>query len=272
MSENLNSISLDVRKKIISSLVPLVSHHIGSSLSIVEILVYLYFQEMNIFPKDPKNKTRDIFILSKGHGALALYCVLNLKGFFSSDFLSTYDKNGGLIPEHASVFAPGVELSTGSLGHGLPVGLGFSVSLLGENNSRRVFVLMSDGELNEGSNWESIMFAGCHGLRNLTVIVDVNKFQGYGDTKKILDLEPLDKKLKDFNWNTYRVDGHNFSEIESVFIKIKNSKNNNPNIIFTDTIKGKGVPTLEGRFESHYKSLDEDIIKDVKLFLEGQKL
>lgn len=267
MKNNLPKISLSIRKKIISSLIPRESHHIGCSLSIVDILVYLYYEEMNVFPNDPKNKNRDIFILSKGHGALALYVTLYSKKFFDSKLLSTYDKNGGILPEHASTVAPGVELSTGSLGHGLPVGLGFATSLMNDKSNRRVFVLMSDGEFNEGSNWEAIMYAGHHKLKNLVVIVDLNKFQGYGTTKKILDLSPLNKKLADFNWETYIVDGHNFEDLESVFLQINKSTQNKPKIIFANTIKGKGVPSLEGKFESHYKSLDEASIKEILLNL-----
>ena len=263
MKNNLHKISLSTRKKIISSLVPRESHHIGCSLSIVDILVYLYYEEMKIYPNDPKNKDRDIFILSKGHGALALYVTLHNKKFFGSKLLSTYDKNGGILPEHASTVAPGVELSTGSLGHGLPVGLGFATSLMNEKTDRRVFVLMSDGEFNEGSNWEAIMYAGHHKLKNLIVIVDLNKFQGYGTTEKIMDLNPLNKKLDDFNWETYIVDGHDFKELESVFLQINKSTQNKPKIIFANTIKGKGIPLFEGKFESHYKSLDEQTIKEV---------
>jgi len=262
-NNNLLKISLSIRKKIISSLVPRESHHIGCSLSIVDILVYLYYKEMNVYPNDPKNKNRDIFILSKGHGALALYVTLCSKKFFDSKLLSTYDNNGGILPEHASTVAPGVELSTGSLGHGLPVGTGFATSFMNDKSNRRVFVLMSDGEFNEGSNWEAIMYAGHHKLSNLIVIVDLNKFQGYGTTEKIMDLSPLDKKLADFNWETYIVDGHNFEDINSVFLKINRSTKNRPKIIFANTIKGKGISIFEGKFESHYKSLDEQTIKEV---------
>ena len=263
MKNDLLKIALDIRKKIISSLVPKESHHIGCSLSIVDILVYLYYEEMNTYPDDPKNKNRDIFILSKGHGALALYATLQSKNFFGPELLSTYDKNGGLIPEHASTAAPGVELSTGSLGHGLPVGLGFATSFMNDKLKNRVFVLMSDGEFDEGSNWEAIMYAGHHKLNNLIVVVDLNKFQGYGTTEKIMDLSPLDKKLADFNWETYVIDGHNFKDLESVFLQINKSIQNKPKIIFANTIKGKGVSLFEGKFESHYKSLDEQTIKEV---------
>jgi transketolase len=263
--DDLFKISKDIRKDIISSLVPKESHHIGSSMSIVDILVYLYYIEMKIYPKDPKNENRDIFILSKGHGTLALYAVLCKREFFCTDLLATYDKNGGILSEHANVVAPGVELSTGSLGHGLPVGVGFATSLMNDNPNRRVIVLMSDGEFNEGSNWEAIMYAGFHKLKNLIIIADMNGFQGYGTTKKVLDLGLLDKKLTDFNWETYDINGHNFQDLSSVFLKIKKSHKKKPKIIFANTVKGKGVPFFEGKFESHYKSLDESLIKEILL-------
>jgi transketolase len=224
----------------------------------VEILVYLYFQELNIDPKNPKKTDRDIFLLSKGHGALALYATLCERGFFSKEFLMGYDKDGGTLPEHASTIAPGVELSTGSLGHALPVGNGFSQSFLNDNKTNRVFVFMSDGELNEGSNWEAIMYAGQHKLKNLTVIVDLNGFQGYSETKKVIDLSPIAQKLKDFGWDTYECDGHDLSDIKRAFGKLKNSKNNKPNFIIAKTVKGKGVPFFEGKFESHYKAISTE--------------
>ncbi len=241
----------------LEALVPDESHHIGCSLSIVEILTFLYFNHLNVYPHDPKNVRRDIFILSKGHGSLALYATLCRRGFFSKKLLMTYDKNGSKLPEHASSNVPGVELSTGSLGHGLSVGIGLSTAFKNDNKNNKVFVLLSDGELDEGSNWEAIMYAGYHHLDNLIAIVDKNDFQGYAATSKVLDLSPLCKKITPFQWNVYETDGHDFLILKKTFDQINKSKNGRPHFIIAQTIKGRGVPYFEGKFESHYKSVDK---------------
>lgn len=257
MTDNLDDISRDVKRLVIQSLKPNTSHHIGCSLSIVDILIYLYSKVLKVFPKQTKNENRDIFILSKGHGALALYTVLANKGFFNKKLLSSYDREGGRLPEHASTLCPGVELSTGSLGHGLPVGAGFATAFKNDKKNNKTYVLMSDGEFDEGSNWEAIMYSGHHKLSNLIIIVDVNNFQGYASTNKVIDLSPFDKKLADFNWDTYHTNGHDFKNMEKVFNQIRKSENNQPKIVFAHTVKGKGIPFFEGKFDSHYKSIDE---------------
>lgn len=256
-----------VRKNIISMLVPHESHHIGCALDIVEILTVLYFQEMQVNSVDPKDPTRDICILSKGHAAAALYATLHEKGFFSRELLHTYDRDGGTLPEHASREVPGVEFSTGSLGHGLPVSCGMALSYKHDQQSNRVFCILSDGELNEGSNWEAFMFAGHHKISNLIAIVDLNGFQGYATTEKVLDLSPLPRKLHEFRWDTHEVDGHDMKALIEVFSKIKQEKLDKPHIIFAKTTKGKGVASMEGKFEAHYKSISEEqkqqILKDL---------
>lgn len=249
----------NIRKSIIEMLVPKESHHIGCSLDIVEILTYLYFQEMKIDPKKPNDPSRDIFILSKGHAAAGVYATLAERGFFKNEILQKYDTDGGILPEHITRVVPGIELSTGSLGHGLPVGVGFALSYKNDNKKNRIFVLVSDGELNEGSNWEAIMFAGHHKLDNLTVILDKNDYQGYGRNVDIIDLSPIENKIKDFGWNTYKADGHDFKDLKKAFESVKKSKNNKPNFIIAKTIKGKGIPEFEGKFESHYHSITQEM-------------
>ena len=256
---DLTKTALNIRKSIIEMLVPKESHHIGCSLDIVEILTYLYFQEMKIDSIKPNDLNRDIFILSKGHAAAGVYATLAERGFFKKEILQKYDTDGGILPEHITRVVPGIELSTGSLGHGLPVGVGFALSYKNDNKKNRVFVLVSDGELNEGSNWEAIMFAGHHKLDNVTVILDKNDFQGYGSTSEIIDLSPIEGKLKNFGWNTYKVDGHDFADLKKAFDNVKKSKNNKPNFIIAKTIKGKGIPEFEGKFESHYHSITQEM-------------
>ena len=256
--DRLSKKTFQIRKSIIEMLVPTESHHIGCSLSVVEILTFLYFRELKINPKKPTDPNRDIFIFSKGHAGAALYSTLAERGFFPKSILKKYDTNGGMLPEHVTKVVPGIELSTGSLGHGMPAAIGFSLSFRNEKKKNRSFVLISDGELNEGSTWEAIMFAGFHKLHNLIIIVDYNKFQGYGTTTDVLDLEPLAQKLKAFGWNTYEINGHNLKSFDTALKKIKKSKNKKPHFILAHTIKGKGIPHFEGKFESHYKSIDQE--------------
>ena len=265
-SKNLGELKIlakSIRKNVIEILVPSVSHHIGCSLGIIEILTILYGNVMKIFPKDPKNVDRDIFILSKGHGAVALYSTLYNLGYFKKKLLMSYDAEGTIIPEHASTNVPGVEVSTGSLGHGLPIGLGFSFSFLRDDKKNKVFVLMSDGELNEGSNWEAIQYAGHHKVNNLTIIIDKNNFQGLSDTKSVIDLDPLDAKFKVFGWNVIEVDGNNIEELLKVFSSKISSNTSRPLCIIANTVKGKGVSSMEGKFESHYKSLSKEVKEEI---------
>ena len=261
MKDKLESIAKNIRYSMIKALNPGVSHHIGCSLDIIEILTYLYFHELNIDPKNPKSDKRDMFILSKGHAGIALFSTLSHRGFFGQELLDGYDQDGGTVPEHATTVVPGVELSTGSLGHGLPVATGLALDFQGTKSSRRSVVLMSDGELDEGSNWEAIMFAGHHKLSKLIAIVDQNGFQGYGETKKIIDLSLLADKVKLFGWEVYEIDGHDFEQLKLIFTQIKQSESGKPSMIIAKTIKGKGIPHFEGKFESHYNSIDQ-VTKD----------
>src|SRR3989344_2769440 len=261
--EALKKNALTVRRNIIEMLVPNESHHIGCSLSIVDILVVLYFDILAIDSHHADDRKRDIFILSKGHAGAALYATLAERGFFDKKILQSYDRNGGMLSEHVTTAVPGVELSTGSLGHGLPAGVGHALAARNDGIDRIIYVLISDGDLNEGSNWEAFMFAAHHFLSNLVVIVDSNKMQGYGEVKEVIDLEPVTKKLASFGWNTYEVDGHNHGELIAVFEKVKKNPVQKPHFILAHTIKGKGIPFFEGKFESHYKSIDASVQKEI---------
>ncbi len=220
------------------------SSHIGSCLSIVEILTYLYFR---ILKKDKQDR----FILSKGHGTLALYCVLHEKKILSKKNLFAYGKNNSLLMSHASHHVPGIIFSTGSLGHGLPVAVGLALSSKIKKKKQKIYVLISDGELNEGSVWESLMFASHHNLNNLCVIVDYNKIQSLTSVENTIKIEPLRDKFKSFGCNVANINGHNFSHLKKAFRTFKNKK---PKVIIAHTVKGKGVSFMENKVSWHYKS------------------
>jgi len=217
------------------------SSHVGSCLSIVDILVVLYKNFIN---------KKNIFVLSKGHACLAYYCVLQKFGHFSTKTLNSYGKNNTILLSHVSHIVPGVEFSTGSLGHGLPYATGRALAEKINITNNKIFVLISDGELNEGTTWESLLFASFHKLDNLIIIIDYNKIQSLDFTKNILKLEPLRKKFQSFGCNVKNINGHNFIQIYKSFFVRKNKK---PTVIIANTIKGKGVSFMENNISWHYK-------------------
>jgi len=230
------------------------SSHIGSALSVVDLIYYIYKYVLKFNPKDPEKPDRDRFILSKGWAASALYSVLARMGFFSEDFfVKNYCRDGSSFIGITTLSGiPGIETTTGSMGHGLPIGTGMAIAGKMARKPYRVFVLISDGELDEGSTWESIFFGGHHGLDNLTVIIDYNKLQSFGPVKNILDPEPIEDKFKAFKWSVQRINGHDLYEMERVFSKIPFEKGK-PSIIIADTIKGKGISFMENNNVWHYK-------------------
>lgn len=228
--------------------------HLGSSMSMIEILRVLYDSVLKFDPLIPEAPERDRFILSKGHGCLALYAILADRGFFEVNELESFCRPTSRLgghPERGKV--PGVEASTGALGHGVPIGVGMAIGLRLRKSQSRVFVLTGDGEINEGSNWEALMAAAKHKLSNLTVMVDYNKLQSYGRTTDVLDLEPLVDKFKSFGFVICEVDGHDVAALEEMFSKLPFNKNA-PSAIICHTIKGKGFPFAEGNPEWHHKS------------------
>jgi len=234
--------------------------HIGSCLSIADLLAVLYETTLQYKADNPQYLDRDRFILSKGHAAAVLYAVLAEKGFFPIQQLNDYCSNGSMFAGHASHHVPGVELSTGSLAHGLPVACGIALAGKRQNSTFRSFVLMSDGELNEGSNWEAILFAPQHKLDNLVAIVDYNKLQGFGAVKDVIDLDPIVDKWKTFNWSVREINGHDHCEIEKTLKAVPFEKNK-PSIIIAHTIKGKGVSYMENTLAWHYKSPNSEQLK-----------
>jgi len=252
----IESISLDLKKKILEISYKKKAHHIGSCLSCIDILTALYFGFMKV--KNNQIKKNDKFIMSKGHAALSYYLVLMKLKFFSEKFLiKEYLTDNGKLGGHPDMNKSlGVDFSSGSLGNGISVAAGMAYAYKTDKQKNKVFALIGDGECNEGIVWETALFAGHHKLDNLFVIIDYNKLQGFGSTDKILNLEPLKSKFESFNWNVIQTDGHNILEILRS-LKSLNKKKKRPNLLIANTIKGKGVKFMENKFESHYEVLNE---------------
>lgn len=251
-----------IRREIITMAYEASSAHTGGSLSCVDLLTVLYFSVMKINPKEPFSASRDRFIFSKAHDSKALYAVLAQRGYFDKKTLSKYEMNEGLPGHTTRHVLPGVEMSAGSLGHGLSVAAGIAYIGKIDKKSFRVFAMLSDGECDEGSTWEAILFAGHHKLFNLVAIVDYNKIQSFGRTKEILDLEPFGKKWESFGWGVLEADGHNIAKIESA-LKIISFEKNKPSVLIAHTIKGyKGVPKYVNEVSSHYKPPTEEEYKE----------
>jgi|TARA_B110000046_G_scaffold179078_1_gene207805 transketolase len=232
--------------------------HMGSAMSLIEILRVLYDKFLKYNSKKPRDKSRDRLILSKGHGCLALYALLADKKFFNKKHLKSSSKFNSILgghPEFGKV--PGVEASTGALGHGPAIGVGMAIAAKLNKQKYKTFAIVGDGEINEGSFWESSMIASKHKLNNFHVIIDYNKIQSYGKTKEVLDLEPLQKKLETFGYNVSEVNGHNVKQLTRYFQKIKNNKNK-PTALICHTIKGKGFPFAENNPYWHHKNFFTD--------------
>lgn len=226
--------------------------HIGSCLSMADMLAALYGKFLRYDPRTPDWPERDRFILSKGHGCAALYAVLAECGFFPLEWLDTYYLDGTHLAGHAThKGTPGVEMSTGSLGHGLPVGTGIALAAKRDGRPQRVFVMLSDGECDEGSNWEAALFAPHHKLDNLVVMVDYNKIQSLGSVKDVIDLEPLAAKWRAFGWATRELDGHNPAALDEAFAQVP-FEPGRPSCIVAHTIKGRGVSFMENKLQYHY--------------------
>lgn len=247
------NISKEIRRRILEISYRTKSSHIGSSFSAIEILVALYFRVLNVDPANPKDPNRDRFILSKGHAGLALYSILAEKGFISEKCLSGFATNGGTLEHHPNKdLSKGIETSTGSLGHGLSTGAGMALAAKHEKRNHKIYVLLSDGELNEGSTWEAIMFASHHKLDNLVAIIDYNKLQALGHTKDIINLEPLSQRWTSFGWEANEIDGHDFQQIFEALESLPFTANQ-PSVIIAHTIKGKGISFMEDKLLWHYR-------------------
>ena len=226
--------------------------HIGSCLSVADILAVLYGAILRVDPKRPTWSDRDRLIMSKGHAAAITYAAVAEAGFMPLKRLDEYAANGGHLYGHVTVGVPGVEFASGSLGHGLPVGAGMALAARRDGKAWRTFVVMSDGEMDEGSNWEAILFAGHHSLDNLVAIVDYNKIQSLDFVDRTLRLEPLADKFRAFGWTAIEVDGHEVEALRSALMAVP-VHTGRPTAIIAHTVKGKGVSWMEGKVLWHYR-------------------
>ncbi len=247
------------------------SSHVGSCLSCADLLAVLYSGVLRTDPHRPDWPERDRFILSKGHAAAALYALLAQQGFFPEEWLETYCQDdsrlGGHITHHG---VPGVEVSTGSLGHGLALGCGIALAGQRDREAYRVFVLLSDGECDEGSTWEAALFAPHHRLDNLVAIVDYNKIQSLGAVKEVLELEPLAEKWKAFRWGVREIDGHDFAQIETTLGSVP-FEPGRPSCVIAHTVKGKGVSFMEHQLAWHYRSPNAEELRQALAELGGRE-
>ncbi len=254
--------SLSLRRKIVEVLSHSKRGHLGASFSLVEILRVLYDDILRYDSATPRWEGRDRFILSKGHGCLALYVLLAEKGFFPEQHLQTFCSKGSILGGHPnSEKVAGVEAATGSLGHGLSLGVGMAVNARYEKSGARVFVVVGDGECDEGSIWEAAMCAGKYGLSNLTVLVDYNKFQSYDAVSQVQELEPFRDKWRAFGFATVEVNGHDTASLKESLENLP-LQPDKPSAVICHTIKGKGVPFAENNLTWHHKSgIDEDQVR-----------
>ena len=250
----LERLAREIRMRVIENSHRTQTPHLGSCLSCVDILVAAYFHTLRIDPKQPAHPDRDRFILSKGHGAAALFPVLALRGFYPVSMLDNYGEDGSLFAEHPPTpsHLPGIEAATGSLGHGLPMGLGMALAGRIHGRSYNVIALVSDGECNEGSIWESAMLAAAQRVERLCVVIDFNKWQATGRSREILALDPLADKWRAFGWNAVEADGHDMAALVRLLNKVPDGSGK-PLVVVAHTVKGKGVSFMEDDNNWHYR-------------------
>jgi len=258
-----------IRVKVLRMVHRAKSSHVGGSLSIADLLAVLYGKMLRIDPSRPEWPDRDRFILSKGHCCAAVYVALSERGFFPKEWLDSYYLSGSHLAGHITHGVPGVEASTGSLGHGLPIGCGMALAGKHDSQTYRVFVILSDGECDEGSTWEAALFAPHHQLDNLIAIVDYNKIQSFGTVKEVLDLESLGEKWRAFGWAVREIDGHNFEQIEDALLNVP-FELGRPSCVIAHTIKGKGVSFMENQLAWHYKPPNDEQLHQALNELEGK--
>lgn len=254
-------LALKIRRHVVRMCHRAKSSHVGTSLSVADLLAVLYAGVVRVDPAKPKWEDRDRFILSKGHGCAALYAALAETGFFPTSWLDDFCVDGGRLAGHVThTGVPGLEVSTGSLGHGLGVACGMALAGKRDSRSYRVFVMLSDGECDEGSVWEAAIFAPHHRLDNLVVMIDYNKIQSLGTVREVLDLEPFGKKWDAFGWAVKEIDGHKVREIEEALRSVPFVPGQ-PSAVIAHTVKGKGVSFMENKLLWHYRSPDTEELR-----------
>ncbi|MBO4270535.1 transketolase [Microbispora triticiradicis] len=252
----LSRTALAVREHVLAIGAGAVGTHIGGSLSAADILVALYFEVLRVRPQEPRWSGRDYFVLSKGHASAALYSTLAERGFFPRSELASYGHPDGRLMAHPTPAVPGVEFATGSLGHGLSLGVGLALAAKRAGRANRVFVLLGDGELQEGTVWEAAMSAAHYRLDNLTAVIDRNRLQINGSTEDRMRLEPLADRWRAFGWQVSHADGHDFTELVPA-LRTPPAPGS-PAVLIADTVKGRGVRHLEHRKQSHFAKLGPD--------------
>lgn len=264
----LKNLARTLRKDVLKMVMISREGHLGAAFSCMEILTTLYFNVLNIDPSKPAWDNRDRFIMSKGHGCFAQYAVLARRGFYPVELLLSIKKKDTLFGGHPDRDkVPGIDVSTGSLGHGLSIGAGMALADKKDGKSSRVFVLLGDGECQEGSVWEAAMFASGYDLDNLIVIVDANSLQAIGKTGDIIPMEPFTSKWKSFGWEVKEIDGHDYREILPAFDNIPNTPGV-PTAIIARTVKGKGVSYMENEIMWHARAVTEDEYKKAVIELD----
>ncbi|HEY3396247.1 MAG TPA: transketolase [Armatimonadota bacterium] len=249
----LTALSRRIRSRLVQMSHAAGAPHLASALSCVDLLVAAYWEALRIDPRRPDDLARDRLLFSKGHAATALYAALAYRGFFPAELLDHYAEPGGCLPEHpGAACAPGVEIASGSLGHGLSLGLGMALAGRIQGRDYRVFVIMSDGECNEGSVWEAAMMAPAQGLDNLVAIVDYNKWQATGRSNEVLALAPLREKWEAFGWSAAEVDGHDLAALAAALERVPDGSGR-PVALIAHTVKGRGVSFMEDDNNWHYR-------------------
>jgi len=261
----LEAVAREMRARIIETSSRAGIPHLGSCLSCVDILVALYFSVLRIDPRQPRAAVRDRCILSKGHGAPALFQILARRGFYPESWLDSYGEDGSVFAEHPPTpdHLAGIEAATGSLGHGLPIGLGMALAARIQHQSYNVYAVLSDGECNEGSVWEAAMLSAAQKVGNLCVIIDFNKWQATGRSREVMSLDPLIDKWRAFGWNAEEVDGHDMRAVLAALDAFP-AANGRPTVIVAHTVKGKGVSFMEDDNNWHYRIPTEEEVTKAK--------
>ena len=264
MSEykELSCLAYDLRKKVVEMVVSGKGGHIGGDMSVIDVLVALYFKEMNISPKNMDDQDRDRFVMSKGHSVEAYYAVLAAKGFFPmEEVIEKFSKFGSPYIGHPNNILPGIEMNSGSLGHGLPIAVGTALAARVLGKDYKTYCILGDGECDEGSNWEAAMSASTFKVTNMISFVDRNKCMIDGRTEDVMKLEPFADKWRSFGFIVKEVDGHNFKELCDAIDFALENKTDSPVMIIADTIKGAGINFMEDNYQWHYGAIDEEKYK-----------